>query len=281
MKKIDLSKATFIIPLKIDSDDRVRNIITILCFLFKTFKTNVIVKEVDERKLFKYCALPQIQEFVGDDIKQLTYLFEESDDPVFYRMKILNEMIAESKTEVIINYDCDVLMKPETYKRCYDLILDKTYDVIYPYGFGAYQKQVYADDEMVSDFLNEDFDFSILERKHGIYDAQYGHIQFFDREVYVNGGMENENFRGSSPEDKERFFRFTTLEYNVGRVDDYVYHLEHSRGPNSWPTSYQKNPYMKENLELWEYLQKLNKIQLRNYYSNQKYLRKYSCYSVK
>jgi len=281
MKKIDLSKATFIIPLKIDSDDRVRNIITILCFILKKFKTNVILKEVDGRKIFQDYALPQIKEFVGNDIKQLTYIFEQSEDPVFYRMKILNEMINDSNTEVVINYDCDVLMKPEAYKKCYDLILNKTYDMIYPYGFGPYQKQIYADDDMVSNFLNENFDFSILEKKSNIYDAQYGHVQFFDRETYINGGMENENFRGSSPEDKERYFRFTTLGYNVGRIDNYVYHLEHSRGPNSWPVSYQKNPYMKKNLDLWENLQKLNKNELIDYYKSQMYLKKYSCHYTK
>ena len=32
---------------------------------------------------------------------------------------------------------------------------------------------------------------------------------------------------------------------------DQVYHLEHSRGVNSWPNSVQGNPYMKENFEEW------------------------------
>ena len=31
------------------------------------------------------------------------------------------------------------------------------------------------------------------------------------------GGMENENFKAYAPEDKERFYRFTTLGYSVGR----------------------------------------------------------------
>jgi hypothetical protein len=44
---VDLSNATFIIPLRIESADRMRNIITLLCFLLGNFDTNVIVKEVD------------------------------------------------------------------------------------------------------------------------------------------------------------------------------------------------------------------------------------------
>ena len=87
--------------------------------------------------------------------------------------------------------------------------------------------------------------------------------------------MENENFRGSSPEDKERYFRFTTLGYKVNRIENFIYHLEHSRGRNSWPTSVQGNPYMRENFEVWESIQKMDKQQLINYYSTQSYLKKY------
>jgi len=58
-------------------------------------------------------------------------------------------------------------------------------------------------------------------------------------------------------------------------LDHWIYHLEHSRGINSWPVSYQTNPHMKDNIELWEYLQTLDKNQLREYYNNQKYLEKY------
>lgn len=272
---VDLSDVTFIIPLRIDSDDRVRNIITVLCFLLKNFNTNVILKEVDKEKIFEDYALPQILEFVEDDINKLNYIFEKSDDPVFYRMKILNEMVHQTKTSIVVNYDSDVLFNIETYKKCYDLILNGTYDLIYPYGFGDYQKQIYADDDLVSDFLNLDFDFSVLEKKQNYYMSQYGHAQFFNKKTYIAGGMENENFKGSSPEDKERFFRFTTLGYKVGRVDDYVYHLEHQRNNNSWPTSFHANPYMNQNIELWEKLQKMNKKELKDYYSNQEYLKKY------
>ena len=272
---IDLSNATFIIPLRIESADRMRNIITLLCFLFGNFDTNVIVKEVDTKSVFEENVLPQVKEFVDRDIN-LIHIFEKSEDPVFYRMHILNEMLSICKTDVVINYDCDVLLPVKNYINAYESILSGKSDVVYPYGNGNYQKQVRVNDEIVSDFLNNDFDFSILENKSQISSSDFGWVQFFNRSVYIEGGMENENFRGSSPEDKERFFRFTTLGYNVERIDDWIYHLEHSRGLNSWPTSFHGNPYMKENFKLWEYLQKMNKDQLKKYYSEQEYLKKYA-----
>ena len=271
---VDLSNATFIIPLRIESADRMRNIITLLCFLLGNFDTNVIVKEVDSEPVFEKNVLPQIKEFIGNDIN-LVHIFEKSDDPVFYRMHILNEMLAMSKTDVVINYDCDVLMPVETYVNAYESILNGTCDVVYPYGNGNFQKQVHVTDEIVSDFLNNDFDLSILDKSSQVSTSDFGWVQFFNRSVYIEGGMENENFRGSSPEDKERFFRFTTLEYKVGRIDNWIYHLEHSRGANSWPESIRGNPYMVQNFEVWNHLQTLNKQKLKEYYSNQDYLKKY------
>jgi len=271
---VDLSNATFIIPLRIESADRMRNIITLLCFLLSNFDTNIIVKEVDSEPVFEENVLPQIKEFIGNDIN-LVHIFEKSDDSVFYRMHILNEMLAMSKTDVVINYDCDVLMPVETYVNAYESILNGACDVVYPYGNGNFQKQVHVTDEIVSDFLNNDFDLSILDKSSQVSTSDFGWVQFFNRSVYIEGGMENENFRGSSPEDKERFFRFTTLGYKVRRIDNWIYHLEHSRGANSWPESIRGNPYMMQNFEVWNHLQTLNKQKLKEYYSNQDYLKKY------
>jgi hypothetical protein len=271
---VDLSNATFIIPLRIESEDRMRNIITLLCFLFGNFETNVIVKEVDTESVFEKNVLPQVKEFVDRDIN-LIHIFEKSDDSIFYRMHILNEMLSMTKTDVVVNYDCDVLMPIQSYVAAYESIMGGACDVVYPYGNGNFQKQVYVNDDIVSEFLNEDFDFSILDSKSQVSTSDFGWVQFFNRSVYLDGGMENENFRGSSPEDKERFFRFTTLGYNVGRIDNWIYHLEHSRGPNSWPNSIQGNPYMAQNFEVWNYIQTLNKEQLKEYYSKQEYLKKY------
>ena len=273
--KTDLKNSTFIIPIRIESADRMRNIITVVSYLLENFDTKVIVKEVDTEPVFKNEVLPQITEFLEDSIDNLTYIFEHSDDSVFYRMKIINEMINVSSTEVVVNYDCDVLLKPETCVRAVNMI-ENGYDIVYPYGFGDYQKQVFVNDDTVSDFLSSDSDFSILDAKSKIYDAQYGHVQFIKRISYIDAGMENENFRGSSPEDKERFHRFTLLGYNVGRIDDQVYHLEHSRGVNSWPNSVQGNPYMRENFEEWEKIQLMNKDELKKYYLTQEYLKKYN-----
>jgi hypothetical protein len=265
----DLTQATFIIPIRIESPDRLRNVITTTAFLLENFDTNIIIKEVDSESVFQNEALPILKEILDVDVN-VNHIFEKSDAPLFHRQKVLNEMIMEADTEIVVNYDCDVLLPIDSYHEAYQSILHNTHDVIYPYGQGMYQKQVNATDEVVSLFL-EDSDFSVLDKNSKTHTSDFGWAQFFRRSVYIKGGMENENFRAYAPEDKERFYRFTTLGYNVGRVVDFIYHLEHSRGENSWFT----NPHMKSNMGEWEKIQSMDREQLLEYYSKQTYLKKY------
>jgi hypothetical protein len=267
--RIDLTEATFIIPIRIESNDRLRNIITTTAFLLENFDTNIIIKEVDSESIFKNVALPILKNILDVDIN-IQHIYEKSDSPSFHRQRVLNEMIVAADTEIVVNYDCDVLLPLDSYHEAYNSILHHTHDVIYPYGQGMYQKQVQASDEIVSNFL-QTMDYSILDSNSSISTSDFGWAQFFNRQVYIDGGMENENFVAYSPEDKERFYRFTTLEYNVGRIHDYVYHLEHARGQNSWIN----NPYMDTNNDEWQKIQSMNKEQIKQYYSNQEYFKKY------
>ena len=272
LMKTDLSQATFIIPIRIESSDRLRNVITITAFLVENFDTNIIVKEVDSKSVFQEQAMPILEEIVEGDIwKNFNFIFERSDKPLFHRQRVLNEMIMEADTDIVVNYDCDVILPKESYKSAYDSILDGECDVVYPYGQGMYQKQVLATDEVVSNFLDKT-DYSHLDSVSKTHTSDFGWAQFLKRQVYIDGGMENENFKAYAPEDKERFYRFKTLGYNVGRINNYVYHLEHARGENSWFS----NPYMKSNMGEWEKIEKMNKENLLEYYSQQDYLRKYN-----
>jgi len=268
--KIDLKEATFIIPIRIESQDRLRNVITTTAFLLENFDTNIIIKEVDSESVFIRDVVPVLKDFYDVDT-HIFHIFEKSNKSLFHRQKVLNEMIVKANTEIIVNYDCDVLLPLDSYHEAYQSLLHHTHDVIYPYGQGMYQKQVRANDEVVSKFL-ETSDYQYLDEVSNLHTSDFGWVQFFNRQVYIDGGLENENFKAYAPEDKERFYRFNTLGYNIGRINDYVYHLEHARGENSWFS----NPHMVSNMEEWEKIQNMNREQLLEYYSQQEYLKKYA-----
>ena len=276
MTKHNLTDTTFIIPVKIESDDRLRNAITVCCFLLSKFDTNILIKEVNSEPVFENEALPQIKEFIGD-ISNISYYFEkESDNSFFHKTRYFNELLSKCNTDVVSAYDIDVLLPVSTYLKAEKMCKDE-YDLVYPFGFGTqenqvkWQKKVFASDELVSDFLNQNFDFSIFENHSQKDRAQWGHAQFFKRTSYIEGGMENENFKAWGPEDEEKHYRFPKLGYNLGRVIDWVYHLEHSRGDDSERT----NIYFRDNLKLMEDIRSLSEEELKNYYNTQEYLKKY------
>ena len=53
VRRFDLTKTTFIIPLRIETEDRMRNIVTTLIYLTRNFNTKVILKEVDKESIYE------------------------------------------------------------------------------------------------------------------------------------------------------------------------------------------------------------------------------------
>ena len=265
-----IENTTFIVPLRIESHDRLRNVIVSTCYLLDNTNCKVIIKEVDTASTFSATALSQITECIGEEkASRLIHVFEESKEQIFHRTKILNDMTMMADTPVVVNYDCDILLPLSSYEESEKLIMDGTHDVVYPYGDGNWQYQVFADDDLVSRFINDEYDFSVLREKSKVYDAKYGFCQFFNREKYIEGGLENEHFIAYGYEDNERWYRFNTMGYKVGRLEAHVYHLEHARTANSWFS----NPYIDSNKKLYERIQGMNREELHEYYKEVDYVK--------
>ncbi len=268
---IDLTNATFIMPLRIESQDRLRNIILSLSYLLSNFKTNVIIQEVDSDSKFQKYAAPELEKLI-DDLSSISLIYEENSDPVFHRTRILNDMLMETETDIVVNYDTDVIFPIESYLTARKMILEDGYDLVYPYGQGSCQRKVKVDQDLINCFVSEKFSQKTFENNpsNEVSTSDYGWAQFFNRKSYINGGMENENFVSYGYEDNERPVRFEKLGYKVGRVDGLIYHMEHVRTQNSWFT----NPYITNNKNLYETLKEMSSEELKNYYQNIDYIKK-------
>jgi len=281
--KMDLSACTYLIPLRVESPDRMRNIITILIFLAKNIKAPIIVKEFDKESIYQASVLPQISKVLNEEeLSQITHVFEQSDDFTFHRTRLINDMIMMAKTPIVCNYDCDILLPFDTHFRACKFLAEgylppnapegtipQPVKVVYPYGYGVFQWQVFADDHTVSNFINSNFNFHAFNGKMKEYDAKFGFCQFFDREEYIRLGMENENFIAYGYEDDERYHRFNTCS-DVIRINDCIYHLEHQRSQNSWFT----NPHIEHNRQEWEKLKMMGKKSIEKYYQNADYVKR-------
>ena len=112
---------TYILPTRIESEDRLKNIITSVTYLLKNFpEAQVIVKEVSERSTFKFRALPEIKKYVSTD--NLQYIFEENTESLFHKTRILNDLILMAKTKIICSHDVDVIYPVSSHHQAYQTI---------------------------------------------------------------------------------------------------------------------------------------------------------------
>lgn len=258
---------TFIIPIRIETEDRLRNIISSVSYLLKNIPAKILVKEVSSYSNFEKNALPVIKDLV--DTKNLTYDFEYTDDDFFCKSRVLNDLILKSDTKIVANYDADVIFPVESYFEAYDNINNGTYDVVYPYQCGVYQWKVNYNQTLFEKFTQE-LNVKELDSDKSLSNSTIGWCQFIDRQVYIDSFLMNENFISWGCEDDEFYYRMSVLGRKIGRVNNYVYHLEHSRTYNSWFN----NPNFNSNYALWNKIKRFDREQLIQYYSNQDYLKK-------
>ena len=258
---------TYIMPTRIESEDRLKNIITSVTYLLKNFpEATVIVKEVSDQATFKFRAIPEIKKYVSVD--NLQYIFEENMEDLFHKTRILNDLILMAKTKVVCSHDVDVIYPVSSHQQAYQTILNGEADVIYPYGCGVYQFQVDYPTEVFQSFLESGFDMKVIDTRCRTESSTIGWTQFYSREKVIAGGMWNENFLSWGAEDCEFYFRFNTLGYKVGRINDWIWHFEHSRTHNS----HYHNPKFMDNHNLWQWLREQDKDTIVKYMNQQEYL---------
>lgn len=267
---MDLS---FLIPTKIESEDRLRNVCTVLAFLLNNFDAQILIKEVDDEQNVKQFVFPLIYKRFGGIPDNLHYFYEKPKKEYFHKTKILNDLIEESDTSVVANYDTDVILPTRCIQAAYELIANGTSDAVYPYAVGPYQKAVKYSPEMFDEFFNSpmgDNDIATtLEKDFYVSSSTIGWCQFIRKENYINSFMMNESFAAWGPEDCELHYRLLAMGNKVDRIQQYVYHLEHSRTQDSWFN----NPKWQENMKLWEWIRTQDREQLSSYYRNQEYVK--------
>lgn len=260
-----MSNLTTIIPVKIDSEQRRKNISLSIRYLLKHTDCKIIVTECDDTPkldISKY------------DKNRLSYIFEKIENNFFHRTRLINQMLDVVDTPIVANYDADVFLPPSTYEIAQKLILSKQADVVYPYGFNAIdQRRIFPDTNGIDIFektLNI-YDLHLDARSNWL--TRYGHVQFFSTDCYRAGFMENENYKHWCPEDDERGYRFKELGYKVIWCPGFlVYHQEHPQSTQPMPDN------LSEIHRLHNYLMAGNKEAIENYYKNQEYLQKYNSY---
>lgn len=264
-----MNDLTYILPTKIESEDRLRNVITSVSYLLSKFpEAKVLVKEVDTRSTFKFRAIPEIKKHVST--KQLEHIFEESDGRTFHKTRYLNDLIMMADTEFVCSHDVDVVYPMKSHQLAYNSLKEDRMDVVYPYGCGVWQYQVNYQMDVFQKFLESGHDVRVIQPHTRTESSTIGWTQWYKRDAVIKGGLWNEEFISWGAEDCEFYFRFNMLGYRVGRIDGPIWHFEHARTHNS----HYNNPKFMDNHNLWQRLRNSSQEEVANYYENVPYLKK-------
>jgi cellulose synthase/poly-beta-1,6-N-acetylglucosamine synthase-like glycosyltransferase len=264
-----MNNLTFLMPCRIESDDRLRNVITSVSYLLHHFpESKIIVKENDKTSVFSQRVLPVIERIFREVPSNLRHIFEISESQLFYKTRILNDLLLQAETDIVYNYDVDVVYPVSSYKTAYKMI-QQGYDAVYTYGCGIYQWAVTYSDETLNQFISSNFDLDVLVPHQKLQPSVMGWGQMIRRQTEVEMGFWNENFISWGAEDCEFHYRLLALGYKVGRIKDFVYHFDHARTFNS----HYHNPKFMDNNNLWNTLRRLDKDAIMRYYRDQSYVK--------
>jgi glycosyl transferase family 7 (putative galactosyltransferase) len=221
--KADLTDTTILIPIRIDSGDRLENLHTVLRFLNKWFETNIIILEAD--------VAPRLDKevFPGN----VRYYFHDDDRPFFYHTLYNNLLANLCTTPYASIYDADMVMLPNQLAWAVEYLRYSDVSLVYPYD-----GRFYFVDRGIGRLFGRQLDFGILYNYWGCLAKlpveSFGGVCVFDLAVYKRLGMDNINLVGWGPEDRERHKRFTIAGEKIKRIDGPIYHLDHARKEASW-----------------------------------------------
>lgn len=251
MERIDLTDVTFIIPIRIDTNERIRNLKTVLSYLNKYFDTNIIIGEESSISM-----VPGI--LLGSNLK-FTYMHIKTDSPYIHRTKVLNIMTKASTTPIVANYDVDVLFKVQKYVTTASAIRQNIADVCFPYN-GLF---VNITDDILQNAINTLNIESLNENSGAVFNPKsVGGALFFNKQTYIEAGLENENFVSWGFEDNERVTRLYKLGYRISRADGCLFHMNHPTSSNS---SNIKSPTYLQNQAEFLKVTNMSEGHLRNY----------------
>lgn len=241
---IDLTNVTFCIPVRIDSVERLENLDIVLGFLLANFDTNIHIWEDGPTQILNNVVAK--------------YTFVENKDPIFYRTRILNNLVKDNPTNIVAIYDADVLLPVSRYVEAVQILRNNEADVVWPYA-GVFVNVPY--DTKILELINTP---DLIAGEIVGFDSTGGAI-FWNRSKFIEIGMENEHFVSWGVEDREMLIRVLQLGFRYFRLDGMIYHLDHPRGINSGRTNphfeandaeyyriYEMNPdHLRKEIETW------------------------------
>lgn len=228
MDETDMNRLTdvaFVIPVRIDSPERSRNLDVLIDFIIRYFDSNILVMESDSQRRY----------FVKNDSSRIHYFFENDSRAIFHHTRCLNLLYTKVDAPIMACCDVDVIAPPEQIVDTVEQVRCGKAMMGLPYDGRVYETtsklaQIYSETQNMETLLGKANDLKLM---YG--DLSIGGIFIVETKKYLQSGGENEFFFGWGCEDFERVKRMEILyPQPVYFAGGGLFHLWHPRGLNSW-----------------------------------------------
>lgn len=268
MSRTGFSTLAAVIGVRIDTDDRLRNLRIVLDYLLTDFPgLQVVVVEHAEQP----AAAEMVRRF-----PEVSYHYLRGQG-CFHKSLVLNFGASVATRPHLLFYDSDVLVNPRSVALALGWVAGGEADFVYPYNGVMLQirservETLQARADFVQDLEVCELDqrpttVSWLEYLYGERDfPSTGGALLADRVAYFEVGGFNENILSYSCEDVEFSVRASRLKPGRVRYLERAncYHLEHRRGQDS-----RYNGFHQVNKAEWRRVEEMPLEQLRAYASN-------------
>lgn len=217
------ARVAFLIPLRIDSQERKRNLDVVLAELIRMEEADIYILEAD--------SFPRYR--LSEHFPRIHYQFIADNNPVFHRTRYLNILLQKVDHDIVGIWDADVVVPQKQIRSAVHAIVAAQAVMAFPYDgrFCSLPSDV-------SEVCRGSFSFNVMKKLlqqmplgQGFYSV--GGAFFVHRQTYLRAGGENERFYGWGPEDVERVKRMEILGWPIYRVSGVLFHLYHPRNENS------------------------------------------------
>lgn len=220
--KADLKDITFLILIRLDSVQRLENILAITEQLCSHFDTNIIVLEVD-----KYCN-GFLKKLLNANVH---YQFIKDKDTILHKTRYFNFLSEKVQTPYMAIWDADIVADK-------NVIIDSLQYLRNGYVVYPYNGQCFDTSEILRDLFLTNQDIDLLYRHKNKMKLLYnkplvGGAVFVDVQKFKDAGGENERHYGWGNDDYDRYYRFLAKGYPIYRTNNPLFHLSHPRGNNS------------------------------------------------
>ena len=231
--KTDLSDVTFLILIRLDSTERLENVLAVTHAITRYFDTNIHILEASDHNNGILQSLLR---------KKALYQYVEDKDPILYKTKLFNQMVPNIATPYLAIWDADIVPDRKAIVDTVEHLRKNQADAGYPYNGLCYNVP-----DIIRKLYLKTSNFKVLSRNiekmkllYGL--RLYGGAVFVQKEKYIKAGMENEAYYGWGNDDFDRYARFCESHLTIYRCDTPLFHLFHPRGKNSqYNTNFQRN----------------------------------------